>query len=78
VYERGTNGPTALVWATAWEDEQQAGEFEDAYKKVVAKRGVALASLHTHRDGKHVTIVQSPDAAFLDLWEAAHPARKTN
>jgi hypothetical protein len=78
VYERGTNGPTALVWATAWEDEQQAGEFEDAYKKAVAKRGVAVASVHIHRDGKHVTIVQSPDAAFFDLWEAAHPGRKTN
>ena len=78
VYERGTNGPTALVWATAWEDEQQAGEFEDAYKKAVAKRGVAVAGLHTHRDGKRVSIVQSPDAAFFDLWEAAHPARKTN
>jgi outer membrane murein-binding lipoprotein Lpp len=78
VYERGTNGPTALVWATAWEDEQQAGEFEGAYKKVIEKRGSPVASLHIHRDGKHVTIVQSPDAAFLDSWEAAHPTRKTN
>jgi hypothetical protein len=70
VYERGTNGPTAVVWATAWEDDQQAGEFEDAYKKVVEKRGSPAANLHTHRDGKHVTIVQSPDAAFFDLWQA--------
>lgn len=78
VYERGTNGPTALVWETAWEDEQQAGEFEDAYKKVVEKRGGPVVSLHTYRDGKHVTIVQSPDAAFLDLWAAVHLARKAN
>jgi hypothetical protein len=74
VYERGTNGPTAFVWATAWEDEQQAGEFEDAYKKVVEKRGGPAVSLRTHRDGKHVTIVQSADAAFFDLWAATHSA----
>ncbi len=74
VYERGTNGPTALVWATAWEDDSQAGDFESAYKKVVAKRGVPVASLHIHRDGKHVNIVQSPDAAFFDLWAATHAA----
>ncbi|MGH9594478.1 MAG: hypothetical protein ACRD5L_15410 [Bryobacteraceae bacterium] len=74
VYERGTNGPTAVVWATAWDDDQQAGEFEAAYKKVIEKRGDPAASLHSHRDGKHVTIVQSPDAAFFDLWQATHAA----
>ena len=79
VYEHGTNGPTALVWATAWEDEQQAGEFADAYKKVEDARGGAFAAnLRIHRDGKHVTIVQSSEPSFLDLWESSHDAHKTN
>jgi len=81
VYERGTNGPTAFVCTTAWEDEQQAGEFEQAYKKVVEKRNSAAAlalSLRIHRDGKHVTLAQSSDASFLGLWEADHGTRKSN
>lgn len=79
VYEHGTNGPTALVWATAWEDDQQAGEFVDAYKKAEAARGGPFAAnLRIHRDGKHVTIVQSSEPSFLDLWESSHDAHKTN
>ena len=79
VYERGTNGPTALVWMTGWETEPQAAEFEAAYKKVIEKRAVTPAlTLRIHRDAKHVTVVQSPDPAFVDLWEAAHPSGKTN
>ena len=79
VYERGTNGPTALVWVTAWETDPQATEFEAAYKKVVEKRAATPApSLRVHRDGKHVTILQSPDPAFLDLWETNHAVRKAD
>ncbi len=79
VYERGTNGPTALVWITAWETEPQATEFAGAYKKVIEKLAATPAvTLRIHRDAKHVTILQSPDPAFVDLWEAAHPAGKTN
>jgi hypothetical protein len=79
VYEHGTNGPTALVWVTAWETEPQATEFAAAYKKVVEKRAATPApSLRIHRDGKHVTILQSPDPAFVDLWEAAHVVGKAN
>ena len=72
VYERGTNGPTALVWQSAWEDDQQAGEFAAAYKKTIDKRGGPVASnLHIHRDGKHVTVLQSSDSGFADAWNAA-------
>ena len=75
VYERGTNGPTALVWVTAWETERQATEFAGAYKKVVEKRAsTPTPTLRIHRDGKHVTVIQSPDPAFVDLWESAHVA----
>jgi hypothetical protein len=56
-----------------------AGEFADAYKKVEdARGGPFAANLHIHRDGKHVTIVQSSEPSFLDLWESSHEARKTN
>jgi chorismate mutase len=79
VYERGTNGPTAFVWATAWETDPQATEFEAAYKKVIEKRAATPPlTPRIHRDGKHVTILQSLDPAFVDLWEAAHAAGKTN
>jgi hypothetical protein len=64
VYERGTNGPTGLVWITAWDDDQHAIEFEAAYKKVAAKRGLAAKS---NRTGKHVTIEQSNNDSFLAL-----------
>jgi hypothetical protein len=78
VYEQGTNGPTALVWMTAWETEPQATEFAGAYKKVIEKRAATPAlTLRIHRDGKHVTVIQSPDPAFVDLWEASHAVHKS-
>ena len=63
VYERGTNGPTALMWTTAWTTEKEAGDFADAYQQLTEKRGV-LAKLE--RDGNHVRIRQAKDAAALD------------
>ncbi|HXI83111.1 MAG TPA: hypothetical protein VNL17_03360 [Verrucomicrobiae bacterium] len=79
VYERGTNGPTALVWVIAWETEPQAAEFAAAYKKVIEKRTATPApTLRIHREGKHITVIQSPDPAFVDLWEASHAVRKAN
>lgn len=76
VYERGPHGPTALVWVSAWEDEQQAAEFEQAYQNTVEKRGDPVdASLRIRRDGRRVTILQSADRAFIDGWEASHVAR---
>ena len=62
VYERGTNGPTALVWITAWDNEQHAAAFEDAYKGLARKRGVTARS---NRDGARVTIRQSGDESFF-------------
>jgi len=72
VYERGPNGPTALIWSTAWDDEQHAAEFEDAYRKVAEKRnGISTPSnLRIRRDGRHVTIRQSGDDSFLALSES--------
>ena len=66
VYERGTNGPTGVVWITAWEDEQHATEFEAAYRKVAAKRHVngVASTLRILRAGKRVTVQQSSDESF--------------
>jgi hypothetical protein len=62
VYVRGTNGPTALVWITAWDNEQHAAAFEDAYKGLVQKHGLTAES---SRDGIRVTIRQSNDDSFF-------------
>jgi hypothetical protein len=66
VYERGTNGPTGLVWVTAWTDDLHATEFEAVYKRVAAKRGVPA---RLSRAGKLVTILQSSDDSFFTLSE---------
>jgi len=62
VYERGTNGPTLLVWTTAWDNEQDAKEFEAAYNQVVQRRGVAA---QVQRDGSRVSIRQSTDPTMV-------------
>ena len=62
VYERGTNGPTLLLWTTAWDTEQDAKEFETAYNQVVQRRGV---SAQVQRDGDRVSIRQSKDPETL-------------
>jgi hypothetical protein len=62
VYERGTNGPTLLVWTTAWETESDAQGFESAYNEVVQKRSVTA---RVQRAGTHVSIRQSGDAAVM-------------
>ena len=62
VYERGTNGPTLLVWTTAWETEKDAEEFERAYNRVIQKRSVTA---RVQRDATRVRIRQSTDAAVM-------------
>ena len=62
VYERGTNGPTLLVWTTAWDNEQDAKEFEAAYNQVAQRRGLAA---QVQRDGSRVSIRQSTDPTMV-------------
>jgi hypothetical protein len=62
IYERGTNGPTLMLWTTAWDSEQDAEEFETAYNELVQRRGVAA---QVQRDGDRVRIRQSSDAAVM-------------
>ncbi len=63
VYERGSNGPTALVWTTAWTTEKEAGNFADAYRRLADKRGITA---ELERDGTHVRIRQAKDHGTLD------------
>ena len=66
VYESSSNGPTALLWTTAWETEADAGEFEAAYRRLAAKRGVAA---DVKRENSHVRVMQAKDGATLDEWK---------
>jgi len=71
VYERGTNGPTALVWGSAWEDEPTAIDFADAYTKLAQKPATnATWRVKTTRKGARVTIWKSTDASFLESLPA--------
>ncbi len=63
VYERGTNGPTALVWTTAWDTDQSAADFADAYRRIADKRGLTV---QLDRDATHVRLRQAKAAGTLD------------
>ena len=67
-YERGADGPTAVVWVTVWDSEQSAGEFEDAFKQLGKKQeATARMTTRVHRDGARVTIQRSADPSFFEL-----------
>jgi hypothetical protein len=70
VYEHGPNGPLGLVWVTVWDNEADAGAFEEAYKTVAQKLGVTAK---LNRNGKRVLIRQASQEAFFALSEAALP-----
>ena len=63
VYERGTNGPTALVWTTAWDTDQSAADFADAYRRIAEKRGVTI---DLTRDATRVRLRQAKTTGTLD------------
>ncbi len=63
VYERGPNGPTALVWTSAWETEPAATDFAEAWRNVAEKRGVVA---RIERDGLRIRIRQAQDAVVLE------------
>lgn len=65
-YERGTNGPTALVWASAWDDETAAIDFAEAYTKLAQGDTNTTWQVKTARDGTRVTIWKTTDASFLE------------
>lgn len=71
VYERGPTGPTALVWRTVWDSEQDAIEFAEAYDAFINKRRAEKpVTTRVKRDGVWVTIEQSADQGFLALVPA--------
>lgn len=67
IYERATNGPTGLVWTSAWASEQEAIDFADAYAKLGQNRAAgAPLRVKVARDGARVTVWQSADTNFFD------------
>jgi hypothetical protein len=62
VYERGTNGPTVLVWKSAWETDAAATDFEQAYRRLTEKRALKVRII---RDGQRVTVQQAKDESLL-------------
>jgi len=65
-YERGTNGPLGVVWATAWDSEEDAGEFAETYTRVARQRGFTAT---LKRTGKRVVVIQSADNSFFSVAE---------
>lgn len=66
VYERGTNGPTGMIWATEWDTARDAGEFEDAYQEMLLKTKLPPAvQTHIRREGDRVLIRRSAEKEFL-------------
>jgi hypothetical protein len=71
-YERGKDGPTAVVWVTVWDGEPSAAEFEDAYNRLDKKReATPQMTARVHRDGVQVTIQRSADPSFFELLGVA-------
>ena len=64
VYERGAGGPLGLVWESVWDDEHEAEEFADAYRRFAEKRGVPA---RVTQSGAKVRVIQSDATGFLDL-----------
>jgi hypothetical protein len=66
VYERGTNGPTGLVWVSVWHTPEDAGRFAAAYGRRATERNV---DAHITRRGKYVWVRQSSDEEFFAAAE---------
>jgi len=63
VYTHGQDGATALIWRTIWDSEQDAFEFEDAFRSFAQARWRKEPIILVR--GVYVTILQSEDDAFL-------------
>jgi len=67
VYERGTNGPTGVIWASAWDTAHDAEEFEEVYREWLLKRKDAPAPpTQIRREGDRVVVRQSSAKEFLN------------
>lgn len=62
VFEQGRNGPTGVVWVSMWDTDEDAAEFDEAYRMLANKRHLNAL---IRREGRRVTVVQSPDAGFV-------------
>jgi hypothetical protein len=68
VYEKGSNGPTGLIWLTVWDSEEDAMEFEEAYNGFLEKRRAARpVTARVQRAGRQVTVAASIAPEFVAL-----------
>jgi hypothetical protein len=64
VYEKDTNGPVAVVWVTAWDDDREAAEFEQTYRSWLKKQtGPRPGNTRIERAGPQVSIRYFSDTA---------------
>lgn len=61
VFERGIGGPLAVVWWTIWDEESDAEEFAQAYRRYLDKQG---RRARVELDGRWVKVVFSEDDEF--------------
>jgi hypothetical protein len=59
VYEHGTNGPTAVIWATEWDTPRDAEEFADVYQEFLQKHNLDAT---IGREGSRVVIRRGLEA----------------
>lgn len=62
VFERGVGGPLAVVWWTVWDDETEAGEFEQAYRRYLEK---TERQAHVECNGRWVKVWYAEEESFV-------------
>jgi hypothetical protein len=83
VYERGKDGRLLAVWASTWDSEDEAKEFLEAYKTLLAKKYAELAESDS-KDGRTtyttkdqgLVIIERRGADILILEGADEPDLK--
>ncbi|MDW8344470.1 MAG: hypothetical protein RMM51_08250 [Verrucomicrobiae bacterium] len=61
VFERGVGGPLAVVWWSVWDDEKEAEEFAQAYRRYLEKQNRRAQVV---LDERRVEVVFSEDDQF--------------
>jgi hypothetical protein len=68
VYERSPTGPVGVIWVSRWETEQDAREFEAAYRAVARHDEQSGGwSFHISRQSERVIILRASSPGFIDI-----------
>jgi hypothetical protein len=66
VYERGADGRLLAVWATNWDTENDAKEFQAAYVKLLAKKYEGFEKQGDEKDGRVVYSTEDQGLVILE------------